>query len=108
MNDKASKITGRPYGVYSHTPMPHGCLYLNNSGSRWVCNDMRFILVTPDGKRTLRLAICYEAFGNFAAVVYRYKGKQYRGLPKSKDGMETRLDTDTGLDALPHVFHSNG
>ena len=93
-------------GGYANTPMPWGAVYLNNSGSRWVTRDMRFVLVLPDGTRKVRLADCYEAFGNFAATLYRYKGKRYHALAKSCTGHETRLDTETGIDALPHIFHA--
>ena len=107
MQDRDRKLrdAGKPYGMYSRMIMPHGCLYLNNAGHRWVCRDMRFVLVLPDGTRTVRLAHCYESFGNFAAIVYRYQGKTYRGLPKSNEGYETRSEGATGNDALPHVFH---
>lgn len=84
-------------------------LYLNNSGSRWIevkegsrVKDMPFVLVLPDGTRKPRKAECYEAFGNFAVIVYRYKGKLYRGLPKSASGYDTRVD---GEDPRQHVFH---
>jgi hypothetical protein len=94
-----------PKGRYADMSMPYGCLYLNNDGSRWVTQDMRFVLVLADGTRTVRLADCYESFGNFAATLYRYKGKRYSGLAKSNDGYETRDDSATGIDALPHIFH---
>jgi hypothetical protein len=84
---------------------PHSCLYLNNDGSRWVTPDMRFVLVLPDGTRKLRRADYYYSFGNFAGVAYRYCQHRYTALPKASDGSETRLGTETGLDALPHVFH---
>ena len=87
--------------------MPCGCLYLNNDGSRWVTNDMRFVLVMPDGTRKVRLAEYYFSFGNLAGIAYRLQGKIYNGLPKASDGSETRLDTDTGNDALQHVFHKD-
>lgn len=94
------------YGRYADRPMPHGCLYLNNSGSRWVTRDMRFVLVLPDGTRHVRLAEHFEAFGNFAVIAYRYKGRRYRALPKAHDGSEVRDSEATGEAALQHVFHS--
>jgi hypothetical protein len=82
------------------------CLYLNNSGSRWIIpGDMKFVLVLPDGTRKLRKADYYESFGNFAATCYRYKGKRYSGLARSHDGYETRDPLTTGMNKLPHIFH---
>jgi len=80
-------------------------LYLNNSGSRWVDTDrgaMAFVLVLPDGTRKPMTARWFESFGNFAAIVYRYNGKQYKAFGKSESGCETRLD---GEDPRPFVFH---
>jgi len=94
-----------PKGRYAGMAMPYGCLYLNNSGSRWVDRDMRFVLVLPDGTRKVRLADCYESFGNFAATLYRYKGRRYSGLPKAHDGFDLRDPQAKGNDALPHIFH---
>jgi len=94
-----------PKGRYANVPMPHGCLYLNNSGSRWVTRDMRFVLVLPDGTRRVRLADCYESFGNWVARLYRYRGKRYSGLAKAHDGSDMRDPQATGNDALPHIFH---
>lgn len=100
---KTSEYRGR----YATMAMPHGCLYLNNSGSRWVTQDMRFVLVMSDGTKRVRIADYYESFGNFALTCYRVKGKQFAGLAKSHDGLETRDDKATGQDALPHIFHAN-
>jgi hypothetical protein len=85
-------------------------LYLNNDGSRWIefdgrKRDMKFVLVLPDGSRKVRQADYYFAFGNFAGIAYRYRGQRFNGLPKACDGSETRLGTETGQDALQHVFH---
>jgi len=87
--------------------MPCGCLYLNNNGDRWVTQDMRFVLVTPDGERKVRIADYYFSFGNFAGIAYRYKGKSYSALPKAHDGSECRDPLATGDNALQHVFHVN-
>ena len=95
----------KPYGRFAHCPMVYGCLYLNNNGSKWVTQDMRFVLVLPNGTRTVRLADYCYSFGNFAGISYRYKGVRYNGLPKSNDGYETRDDHVTGIQALPHIFH---
>lgn len=94
-------------GPYAGHAMPYGCLYLNNDGSRWVTRDMRFVLVMPDGSRSVRIADHFYAFGNFAGITYRVRGKRYSGLPKAHDGSETRDGTAQGLDALPHIFHTN-
>ena len=65
-------------GRYQNIPMPIGCLYLNNSGSRWVRQDMRFCLQVKGQPPKIRRADCFESFGNFALIVYRYKSKQYK------------------------------
>lgn len=75
----------KPYGVYTNTPMPYGCLYLNNSGSRWITPDRRFILQTIDGKQTIRLYDYIESFGNFAVICFRHKGKKYREFGDDRD-----------------------
>ena len=92
-------------GRYAKTPMPIGCLYLSNVGDRWVTQDMRFVLVLPDGTRKVRIADYWYSFGNFAGLSYRYQGKRYNGMPKSACGYETCTGNETGNDALPHVFH---
>ena len=82
--------------------------YLNNSGHRWVdvsTGGRSFILVLPDGSRKRRSMVCYEAVGNFAAIVYRHKGKTYRASVKAHDGSEVRDPLVFGDKALPHVFH---
>jgi hypothetical protein len=94
-------------GRYADMSMPYGCLYLNNDGSRWVTQDMRFVLVLPDGTRKLRLADHYDSFGNYAATAYRYKGKRYAALAKAYDGSDIRDPEAKGMDALPHVFHKD-
>jgi hypothetical protein len=68
---------------------------------------MRFVLVMPNGSRKVRIADYFYSFGNFAGIAYRVKGKRYEGLPKASDGSETRLDSDTGDAALPHIFHES-
>ena len=81
-------------------------LYLNNTGHRWIDTDksvMRFVLVLPDGQRKVRHADCYEAFGNFAVLCYRYQGKRFRGFPKSASGFDTRVE---GESLAPHIFHA--
>lgn len=103
----------QPYGIVSKLAMPFGCLYLNRDGSRWVTHDMRFVLVLPNGKRRIRLAVCWEELGNFATVVYKYKGKTFREFPKSHDwadytlplGGSFVLKTSPHVERLPHVFH---
>jgi hypothetical protein len=85
--------------------MPHGCLYLNNDGSKWITNEMEFVLVLPDGTRKLRRADYYYSFGNFGGLSYRYKGQRFHALPKAHDGSETRDPSATGHNTLQHVFH---
>jgi len=68
---------------------------------------MRFVLVLPDGSRRVRLAECYESFGNFAATIYKYRGKRHRALAVAHDGSSFR-DTQATVDnALPHIFHKS-
>ena len=86
--------------------MPYGCLYLNQDGSKWITNDMQFVLVLPDGSRKVRHADYYYSFGNFSGLSYRYKGIRYNALPKAHDGSELRDPDATGDAALQHVFHS--
>ncbi len=92
-------------GRYANMQMPYGCLYLNNDGSRWVTQDMRFVLVMPDGTRKVRIADYYESFGNFARIAYRVSGKRFFGLAKAHDGSELRDHDAKGDAALQHVFH---
>ena len=80
--------------------------YLNKNGSRWLNltpGAMDFVLVLPDGTKKVRKAKCFESFGNFAAIVYTYRGKQFSSLPKSESGSDVRLDHE---DPRPHVFHT--
>lgn len=80
-------------------------LYMNNSGHRWTDTDkanMRFVLVMPDGTKTERTADYWEAFGNFAVIGYRVKGKRFKAFPKSPSGYDTR---EAGESMVPHVFH---
>lgn len=63
--------------------MRNGLYYLNNSGSRWVVyrNDKKEkVLVVHENQILERTAIEYRSFGNFASVVYYYKGKKYDTL----------------------------
>lgn len=63
--------------------MRNGLYYLNNSGSRWVVyrNDKKEkVLVVHENQILERTAIEYKSFGNFASVVYYYKGKKYDTL----------------------------
>jgi len=66
---------------------------------------MRFVLVLPDGTKTVRHADYYESFGNFAVTAYRYKGKRYKAFPKAHDDSETRDPDGKYPDSLPHIFH---
>lgn len=94
-------------GKYARVPMPYGCLYLDQAGTKSVTQDMRFVLVMADGTRKVRLADYWSSLGNFGTVGYRYRGKRYESYPKAHDGGETRDSSVTGIDALPHVFHVN-
>jgi hypothetical protein len=60
--------------------------YLNNSGSRWVVVNRKTgkklkVQINPNSwneleKPIIRTAIEFQAFGNFASVLYSYKGKK--------------------------------
>lgn len=79
--------------------------YLNNSGHRWKTpGEMRFVLVLEDGSRKVLTADCWEAFGNFAILCYRYKGKRSKSLPSAHDGSDVRDPDAIGKNALPHIF----
>ena len=63
--------------------MKNGIHYLNNSGSRWVVyqnGKKEKVLVIHENQILERTAIEYKSFGNFASVVYYYKGKKYDTL----------------------------
>jgi hypothetical protein len=63
--------------------MRNGMYYLNNSGSRWVVyqnGKKEKVLVIHENQILERTAIEYKSFGNFASVVYYYKGKKYDTL----------------------------
>ena len=93
--------------------MPYGCLYLNQDGSRWITNDMQFVLVLPDGTRKVRKADYIYSFGNFAGYAYRYKGKREAGLPQSFSDEKTGLPviflvwTQAYEEVKGNVFKSN-
>ena len=64
--------------------MPYGCLYLNNDGSKWITNDMEFVLIDEmNHYQKVRCAEYYESFGNFACFVFKYQGKRIKRLPES-------------------------
>jgi hypothetical protein len=44
-------------------------------------------------------------WGHWSCGKFKKCEKEHRGLPTASDGSQTRLDTDTGRDALPHIFH---
>ncbi len=92
-------------GKWANIGMPHGCLYLTNSGSRWVTRDMRFVLVMPDGTKKVRIADYFSSLGNFGTIGYRVNGKRHESFPKAHDGSEIRDANATGDEALQHVFH---
>jgi hypothetical protein len=97
---------GTNMGRYSDIPMPIGCLYLNNDGSRWVTQDMRFVLVMPDGSRRVRIADYFSSLGNFGTIGYRIAGKRFERMPKAHDRSDITDTTATGQNALPHIFHT--
>ena len=63
---------------------PAGCLYLNNSGHRWVQRDMTVRIIGTDYDK-YRKADSIEAAGNFAVYVVRYKGEIRRAEPTDYD-----------------------
>ena len=63
--------------------MKNGLYYLNDHGSRWVVyqnGKKEKVLVVHENQILERTAIEYKSFGNFASVVYYYKGKKYDTL----------------------------
>lgn len=61
------------------------CLYLNNTGSRWIVVDAfgkkeQILIETPEGQILRRTILFDEAFGNFAAIYFYYKGKRLSRL----------------------------
>jgi hypothetical protein len=63
--------------------MKNEMYYLNNSGSRWVIyqnGKKEKVLVVHENQILERTAIEYKSFGNFASVVYYYKGKKHETL----------------------------
>ncbi|MFA7628738.1 MAG: hypothetical protein WCY37_05035 [Candidatus Dojkabacteria bacterium] len=63
--------------------MKNGLHYLNDHGSRWVVyqnGKKEKVLVVHENQILERTAIEYKSFGNFASVVYYYKGKKYDTL----------------------------
>lgn len=63
--------------------MKNGMYYLNNSGSRWAVyqnGKKEKVLVIHEDQILERTAIEYKSFGNFASVVYCYKGEKYDTL----------------------------
>jgi len=76
---KEVRVNGRK--VRNYFMGMFGCLYLNESGSRWVDNDRECALVLPDGQIVPRVALFYEAFGNHVAFYFKYAGLRYRVLP---------------------------
>lgn len=65
------------------------CLYLNNSGHRWVIpGNMSFILRYPNGMLKGRTADYYEAWGNLALVCFRIKGKRIKAFFNDHDKYE--------------------
>jgi calcineurin-like phosphoesterase family protein len=67
-------------------------LYLNNSGSRWIQLDKngrkpKFQVYFPKENKHRSYTLCYfEAVGNFAHAIIKYKGKR-ECLMHYKDGI---------------------
>jgi hypothetical protein len=60
------------------------------------------MLHVGDNAPIVKTMKCWESFGNFVVIVYRYKGQQYKALPKASDGSETYSENEP---RIPHVFH---
>jgi hypothetical protein len=58
----------------------NGCLYLNNSGSRWIIIEngekIKVSVLFPDGHIEKRTCLYFESFGNFAVTCISLKGKK--------------------------------
>lgn len=64
-----------------------GSLDLNDSGSRWTVPGYRVHVYDVDGTDLGTRAVDFaEAFGNFAALHFRVKGKRYGRLPEDFPG----------------------
>ena len=60
--------------------------YLNNDGSRWLVPGYRVHVYDGETDLGTRAVDFAEAFGNFATLHYRVKGKRYASLADSFPG----------------------
>ena len=79
---------------YKPIKMREGIYYLNNSGSRWVVlpKEKVRLICLADNYDKIRTPEYYESFGNFGAIVLKYKGKRISILPdhhKDNNGIMT-------------------
>lgn len=64
-----------------------GCVYLNNSGTKWITDRARkgmYFILIQNGIEKKRKADYYEQFGNFATINFRVKGIRYSKFPESE------------------------
>jgi hypothetical protein len=61
--------------------------YLNNSGSKWITlpKEQIRLISFADNYDKIRKVEYYESFGNFGAIVLKYKGKRISLLADHKD-----------------------
>ena len=69
--------------------------YLNNGGTRWVCDSKVQVVGIHNGKRynKMRKPMFWEALGNFALCYVRVGENVFRGYTEDNNGViELRLD----------------
>jgi len=59
--------------------------YLNNSGSRWIAENMQFDLYCNGELLAHKNADCFESFGNFGLYCFRYRGQRYKSFAHDTD-----------------------
>jgi hypothetical protein len=83
--------------------------YLNNSGSRWLYRpntEYFFIVHDATNSKVLirRKAKYFEQFGNFAAIIYSYKGRTHSSVTFSTDIKEVEWHAKQIEDsAIPYM-----
>jgi hypothetical protein len=66
----------------------NGTIYLNSRGDKWIILEdgkKPKVTIEPDmynklPEKIVRTAIRFESFGNYASVVFKYKGKLHSSL----------------------------
>jgi len=86
-------------------------LYLNNTGSRWIFDNIQMMVVVVDdnGKRVLRKVREWRSFGNFASCMFKYKGLIWDLLPHDTELVQNAVYGNnrsgyTVIDRCPVVY----